>query len=137
MGTATRPDTWSAAPPAADHHDLIRVQGARENNLKDVTVELLKRRLTLFTGISGSSKSSLVFGTIAVELQRLINETSTALSCRALCRRWRSPRLMSSTVGQRRSSSTRIRRAEPSRVRPTLLHTRAVNQSSERNCACT
>jgi excinuclease ABC A subunit len=59
----------------ADRHDLIRVQGARENNLKDVSVELPKRRLTVFTGVSGSGKSSLVFGTIAAESQRLINET--------------------------------------------------------------
>src|SRR6478735_2522695 len=59
----------------ADTHDLIRVQGARENNLKDVSVELPKRRLTVFTGISGSGKSSLVFSTIAAESQRLINET--------------------------------------------------------------
>ncbi|WP_322936279.1 excinuclease ABC subunit UvrA [Nocardioides bizhenqiangii] len=63
------------ATPTADSHDLIRVQGARENNLKDVNVELPKRRLTVFTGVSGSGKSSLVFGTIAAESQRLINET--------------------------------------------------------------
>jgi excinuclease UvrABC ATPase subunit len=63
------------ATPSADSHDLIRVQGARENNLKDVDVELPKRRLTVFTGVSGSGKSSLVFGTIASESQRLINET--------------------------------------------------------------
>ena len=63
---------------AADSHDLIRVLGARENNLKDVSVELPKRRLTVFTGISGSGKSSLVFGTIAAESQRLINETYSA-----------------------------------------------------------
>jgi len=62
----------------ADAHDLIRVQGARENNLKDVSVELPKRRLTVFTGISGSGKSSLVFATIAAESQRLINETYSA-----------------------------------------------------------
>ncbi len=59
-------------------HDLIRVHGARENNLKDVSVELPKRRLTVFTGVSGSGKSSLVFGTIAAESQRLINETYSA-----------------------------------------------------------
>ncbi|MGC4936827.1 ATP-binding cassette domain-containing protein [Kribbella sp. DT2] len=59
----------------ADSHDLIRVHGARENNLKDVSIELPKRRLTVFTGVSGSGKSSLVFGTIAAESQRLINET--------------------------------------------------------------
>jgi excinuclease UvrABC ATPase subunit len=63
---------------AADAHDLIRVQGARENNLKDVSVEIPKRRLTVFTGVSGSGKSSLVFGTIAAESQRLINETYSA-----------------------------------------------------------
>jgi excinuclease UvrABC ATPase subunit len=62
----------------ADSHDLIRVQGARVNNLKDVSVEILKRRLTVFTGVSGSGKSSLVFGTIAAESQRLINETYSA-----------------------------------------------------------
>jgi excinuclease UvrABC ATPase subunit len=63
---------------AVDRHDLIRVQGARENNLKDVNVEIPKRRLTVFTGVSGSGKSSLVFGTIAAESQRLINETYSA-----------------------------------------------------------
>jgi excinuclease UvrABC ATPase subunit len=62
----------------ADRHDLIRVRGARVNNLKDVDVELPKRRLTVFTGVSGSGKSSLVFGTIAAESQRLINETYSA-----------------------------------------------------------
>src|SRR5688500_407751 len=63
---------------AADRHDLIRVQGARENNLKDIDLEIPKRRLTVFTGVSGSGKSSLVFGTIAAESQRLINETYSA-----------------------------------------------------------
>ena len=62
----------------ADSHDLIRVQGARVNNLKDVSVEIPKRRLTVFTGVSGSGKSSLVFGTIAAESQRMINETYSA-----------------------------------------------------------
>ncbi len=73
--------TETTAPPAghpADGHDLIRVQGARENNLKDVSVELPKRRLTVFTGVSGSGKSSLVFATIAAESQRMINETYSA-----------------------------------------------------------
>ncbi|MFF8957791.1 ATP-binding cassette domain-containing protein [Streptomyces sp. NPDC014894] len=68
----------SAAPHAADVHDLISVHGARVNNLKDVSVEIPKRRLTVFTGVSGSGKSSLVFGTIAAESQRLINETYSA-----------------------------------------------------------
>jgi excinuclease UvrABC ATPase subunit len=63
---------------AADSHDLIRVHGARENNLKDVTIEIPKRRLTVFTGVSGSGKSSLVFDTIAAESQRMINETYSA-----------------------------------------------------------
>ncbi|MCE0535144.1 excinuclease ABC subunit UvrA [Kineosporia rhizophila] len=66
----------TAQPPhVADTHEIIRVHGARENNLKDISVELPKRRLTVFTGVSGSGKSSLVFGTIAAESQRLINET--------------------------------------------------------------
>ena len=65
-------------PHPADGHDRIRVHGARENNLKDVSVELPKRRLTVFTGVSGSGKSSLVFDTIAAESQRLINETYSA-----------------------------------------------------------
>ncbi|RCK71273.1 excinuclease ABC subunit UvrA [Desertihabitans brevis] len=78
MDTATRTDARPTAPHAADSHDLIRVQGARENNLKDVSVDLPKRRLTVFTGVSGSGKSSLVFGTIAAESQRLINETYSA-----------------------------------------------------------
>ncbi|MEV3900930.1 excinuclease ABC subunit UvrA [Mycobacterium sp. NPDC050551] len=68
----------SRALPAADTHDVIRVHGARENNLKGIDVELPKRRLTVFTGVSGSGKSSLVFGTIAAESQRLINETYSA-----------------------------------------------------------
>ena len=68
----------SSTRHAADSHDLIRVQGARVNNLKDVTLEIPKRRLTVFTGVSGSGKSSLVFGTIAAESQRLINETYSA-----------------------------------------------------------
>ena len=62
----------------ADSHDLIRVMGARQNNLKDVSVEIPKRRLTVFTGVSGSGKSSLVFDTIAAESQRMINETYSA-----------------------------------------------------------
>jgi excinuclease UvrABC ATPase subunit len=71
----TMTDTQRAALHAADSHDLIRVHGARVNNLKDVSIEIPKRRLTVFTGVSGSGKSSLVFGTIAAESQRLINET--------------------------------------------------------------
>src|SRR6476620_296313 len=75
MSKATNTDEQSPALHVADSHDLIRVQGARVNNLKDVSVELPKRRLTVFTGVSGSGKSSLVFSTIAAESQRLINET--------------------------------------------------------------
>jgi len=75
---ATRTKTRSPAPHDADSHDLIRVHGARVNNLKDISVEIPKRRLTVFTGVSGSGKSSLVFGTIAAESQRLINETYSA-----------------------------------------------------------
>ncbi|MFF8278401.1 ATP-binding cassette domain-containing protein [Streptomyces lateritius] len=78
MSRATRTDTRSSAPHVADRHDLIRVVGARENNLKDVSIEIPKRRLTVFTGVSGSGKSSLVFDTIAAESQRLINETYSA-----------------------------------------------------------
>ncbi|RKT19576.1 excinuclease UvrABC ATPase subunit [Streptomyces sp. 1114.5] len=73
-----RTDAHPAAPHAADSHDLIRVHGARENNLKDVSVDIPKRRLTVFTGVSGSGKSSLVFDTVAAESQRLINETYSA-----------------------------------------------------------
>jgi excinuclease UvrABC ATPase subunit len=78
MSTATPAVTPSPELHVADSHDLIRVQGARENNLKDVSIELPKRRLTVFTGVSGSGKSSLVFGTIAAESQRMINETYSA-----------------------------------------------------------
>ena len=78
MSTATRPDTQAPVLHGADSHDMIRVHGARVNNLKDVSVEIPKRRLTAFTGVSGSGKSSLVFGTIAAESQRLINETYSA-----------------------------------------------------------
>jgi excinuclease UvrABC ATPase subunit len=78
MSKATRTDRQPPAQHAADRHDLIRVHGARVNNLKDVSVEIPKRRLTVFTGVSGSGKSSLVFGTIAAESQRLINETYSA-----------------------------------------------------------
>ena len=78
----TRPETQTGPEPStplpADSHDLIRVHGARENNLKDISVEIPKRRLTAFTGVSGSGKSSLVFNTIAAESQRLINETYSA-----------------------------------------------------------
>ena len=75
---ARRKDRQSPALHVADSHDLIRVHGARVNNLKDVTLEIPKRRLTVFTGVSGSGKSSLVFDTIAAESQRLINETYSA-----------------------------------------------------------
>src|SRR6185503_2482886 len=78
MSIAARTDTQSPALPVADSHDLIRVQGARVNNLKDISIEIPKRRLTVFTGVSGSGKSSLVFGTIAAESQRMINETYSA-----------------------------------------------------------
>ncbi|WP_329429871.1 excinuclease ABC subunit UvrA [Streptosporangium sp. NBC_01495] len=76
--TDTRTGTQPPEPHVADSHDLIRVHGARVNNLKDVSVEIPKRRLTVFTGVSGSGKSSLVFGTIAAESQRMINETYSA-----------------------------------------------------------
>ncbi|WP_314193140.1 excinuclease ABC subunit UvrA [uncultured Arthrobacter sp.] len=78
MTITTSTDTQASGLHTADGHDLIRVQGARVNNLKDVSVEIPKRRLTVFTGVSGSGKSSLVFGTIAAESQRMINETYSA-----------------------------------------------------------
>jgi excinuclease UvrABC ATPase subunit len=78
MSIAAGTDTEPQTPHVADTHDLIRVQGARENNLKDISLEIPKRRLTVFTGVSGSGKSSLVFGTIAAESQRMINETYSA-----------------------------------------------------------
>jgi excinuclease UvrABC ATPase subunit len=78
MSMATTTDLQSPALHVADSHDLIRVHGARENNLKDVSIEIPKRRLTVFTGVSGSGKSSLVFDTIAAESQRMINETYSA-----------------------------------------------------------
>ncbi|MCM5679582.1 excinuclease ABC subunit UvrA [Schlegelella sp. S2-27] len=78
MSKAPSTKTPSPALHSADRHDLIRVQGARENNLKDISLQIPKRRLTVFTGVSGSGKSSLVFGTIAAESQRLINETYSA-----------------------------------------------------------
>ena len=78
MSKSARKDTRAPVLHAADRHDWIRVHGARVNNLKDLSVEIPKRRLTVFTGVSGSGKSSLVFGTIAAESQRLINETYSA-----------------------------------------------------------
>ncbi|MDQ0711524.1 excinuclease UvrABC ATPase subunit [Streptomyces luteogriseus] len=78
MSKATTTDRQSPGPHVADSHDVIRVHGARENNLRDVSIEIPKRRLTVFTGVSGSGKSSLVFDTIAAESQRLINETYSA-----------------------------------------------------------
>jgi excinuclease UvrABC ATPase subunit len=78
MPSSKQPARRSLGGHPADSHDLIRVQGARQNNLKDISVEIPKRRLTVFTGVSGSGKSSLVFGTIAAESQRLINETYSA-----------------------------------------------------------
>jgi excinuclease UvrABC ATPase subunit len=78
MSIATMTETRPAALHAAESHDLIRVHGARENNLKDVSIEIPKRRLTVFTGVAGPGKSSLVFDTIAAESQRLINETYSA-----------------------------------------------------------
>ncbi|MCU1599218.1 MAG: Excinuclease ATPase subunit [Glaciihabitans sp.] len=78
MSTVTRTGATSPVVNVGDSHDLIRVQGTRVNNLKNVSVEIPKRRLTVFTGVSGSGKSSLVFGTIAAESQRMINETYSA-----------------------------------------------------------
>ena len=78
MSTATDPAPQSPTVHPADSHGLIRVMGARENNLKDISVEIPKRRLTVFTGVSGSGKSSLVFATIAADSQRMINETYSA-----------------------------------------------------------
>ena len=78
MSASAKKGPQPPAPHVADSHDLIRVHGARVNNLKDISLEIAKRRLTVFTGVSGSGKSSLVFGTIAAESQRLINETYSA-----------------------------------------------------------
>jgi excinuclease ABC A subunit len=78
VSMTTRTGTRASARHGADSHDVIRVHGARVNNLEDLSVEIPKRRLTVFTGVSGSGKSSLVFGTIAAESQRLINETYSA-----------------------------------------------------------
>jgi excinuclease UvrABC ATPase subunit len=78
MTMAKRTDPRPPAVHVEDSHDLIRVNGARVNNLKDIFIDIPKRRLTVFTGVSGSGKSSLVFDTIAAESQRLINETYSA-----------------------------------------------------------
>ena len=78
MSIDIRAQEQTSARHAADGHDMIRVYGARENNLKGISVEIPKRRLTVFTGVSGSGKSSLVFNTIAAESQRLVNETYSA-----------------------------------------------------------
>src|SRR5256885_7511030 len=78
MNATTTKPAPSAAEPVADLHDVIRVHGAWVNNLRDVSVVIPKRRLTVFTGVSGSGKSSLVFDTIAAESQRMINETYSA-----------------------------------------------------------
>ncbi len=78
MSRPSKTDPPAAATHVADSHDVIRVHGARVHNLKDLSVEIPKRRLTVFTGVSGSGKSSLVFGTIAAESQRMINETYSA-----------------------------------------------------------
>ncbi|AYY14022.1 excinuclease ABC subunit UvrA [Actinobacteria bacterium YIM 96077] len=78
MNMVTDTDTQPPVLHAADSHDMIRVHGARENNLKNISVDIPKRRLTVFTGVSGSGKSSLVFDTIAAESQRMINETYSA-----------------------------------------------------------
>lgn len=94
MSTDTGTETQSPLVPLADSHELIKVQGARENNLKDISLEIPKRRLTVFTGVSGSGKSSLVFSTIAAESQRMINETYSTfvkVSCsRSPARMWMS-----------------------------------------------
>lgn len=70
----------------ADSHDVIEVRGVRENNLRDISLDIPKRRLTVFTGVSGSGKSSLVFGTIAAESRRMINETYTAVGADSMGR---------------------------------------------------
>jgi excinuclease UvrABC ATPase subunit len=77
VSTAANTKARTPRRHTADSHDLIRVHGARVNNLKDVSIDIPKRRLTVFTGVSGSGKSSLVFDTITAESQRLINETYT------------------------------------------------------------
>ncbi|AAZ55597.1 uvrA-like protein [Thermobifida fusca YX] len=92
MGKSAGADPRQSAGHAADSHTLIRVRGARENNLKNINVDIPKRRLTVFTGVSGSGKSSLVFDTIAAESQRLINETYSAF-IQGFMRLWRAPTL--------------------------------------------
>ena len=109
MSKATKKGSPPSALRDADSHDLIRVHGARVNNLKDVSVEIPKRRLTVFTGVSGSGKSSLVFGTIAAESQRMINETYSAFVQGFMPTLRRAPRSTSSKDSRRRSSSTKQR----------------------------
>lgn len=92
---ARRPSTTPELH-VADSHEKIRVQGARVNNLADISVEIPKRRLTVFTGVSGSGKSSLVFSTIAAESQRMINETYSAF-VQGSCPRWHVPTWIGST----------------------------------------
>ena len=114
MSRAARPTP--PEPHPADSHGLIRVHGARVNNLKDVDLEIPKRRLTVFTGVSGSGKCSLVFGTIATESQRLINETYSAF-VQGFMPTLAAPTSTCSRASPPRSSSTRSAWA-PTSARP-------------------